>query len=106
MDLGGLTDRTIGRAPGYYYNKRPPPEYLLSRAPDAYLITSLAMPKAEGGEILVPPHYEPESYVMGQPWFAEQYSFVGVFKVNDAYFLTWFARKGAPGSDGAEKLGR
>ena len=96
LDLGGLTDRTIARAPGNYATKEPPSDYVLSRAPEAFLFTTLAPPQVESGRVAIPPHYHPEQHVMDQPWFAEQYSFVGTFKINDGYYLHWFARKGAP----------
>lgn len=101
VDLGGLTDRTIARSPGYYWNKEPPVEYLREQAPDAFVFTSLLPPKVDPkrGVVSVPSHYVPEDTVKAMPWFAENYSYVGTAEVLEgSYYLHWFGRKGGPGT--------
>lgn len=95
LDLGGLTDRTIARTPGFYWNKEPPEDYLRARAPDAFVFTSLVPPRVDGanGRIWIPPHYVPEDHVKAMSWFAENYTYVGTAEVLEGnYFLHWFAR--------------
>lgn len=96
LDLGGLTDRTIARSPGHYYDKQPSVEYLASRAPEAFLFTSSLPPMKDPakGLILIPSHYECEDYLKSLPWFRQTYRYRDSFalEVPGGFFLHWFTR--------------
>jgi arabinofuranosyltransferase len=97
LDLGGLTDRAIGHAPGNYMSKEPSLETLELEAPDGFLFTSEEPPVTRGDDISVPTlSYPVEDYVRKLPWFSRHYRFAETITVRENYFLHWYTRAAGP----------
>jgi hypothetical protein len=100
LDLGGLTDRTIGRAPGTHGDKMVSPTYLEARDPDAFLVLTRAPPARgdDGRTVAVRAFYPVERRVLELPWFAQRYRVRAAFPIRRDYYLVWFASMhGGPG---------
>lgn len=95
IDLGGLTDRVIGRAPGWYFDKHVPPAYLAERAPDLLLFTTNSPPKIDlaRGTLSLESLYPSEDRVKQMPWFQRSYEYVGTATVHPTISISAFARR-------------
>jgi hypothetical protein len=100
VDLGGLTDRTIGACPGGYYEKEPPIPYLRERAPDAFLFASNIPPLVDPTHhrVMIPSGHPAEDHVKGTPWFRSRYAYRKTFALGGmgTQFLHWFDARRAP----------
>jgi hypothetical protein len=94
LDLGGLTDRTIGRSPGRHGDKLVPEAYLAAHDPDAFLVLSRVPPAVgdDGHTVEVRAFYPVERRVLALPWFARHYHVKAAFPIRPDYYLVWFDR--------------
>jgi hypothetical protein len=94
LDLGGLTDADIARAPGPHVDKDIPVAYLDAHAPDAFLITSRLAPKlGDGGNgVMAAGHYPTEQRVMASDWFRDHYRYRTGVEIRYDFYLLWFER--------------
>jgi hypothetical protein len=94
LDLGGLTDPEIARAPGDYRSKRIDPAILERKAPDAFLFASKTPPRerAPGEEPAIDFYYGVERAVAESAWFRERYRLRAALPVRADYTLCWYQR--------------
>lgn len=93
LDLGGLTDRTIARAPGDYKTKAVPLDYLMSRAPDAFLFAAREpLREHPDGTLDFVGHYPVEERIAQSAWFRDHYRARAALTVTPSYQLVWFSR--------------
>jgi hypothetical protein len=95
VDLGGLVDREVARAPGGLRAKRPPSAYLESRAPDVFVLAGAP----ELGVRPPPPRYEVERWVAGLPWFRGRYELREVHEFTPSYAVLVFGVRSASRSE-------
>lgn len=95
VDLGGLTDVAIARAPGTHWEREIPEALFAARAPDLALIT-IALPSQQFS-------YGVERRIVNAPWFQRDYRGLCALNVVGAYALVIYVRRGllsAPALDG------
>ncbi len=95
IDLGGLTDREIARAPGGYFDKRAPVAYLQKRSPDLFLFTTNAPPRIDmkRGTFTLDALYPSEDHVKRMPWFQRSYDYLGTERVHETVCINAFVRR-------------
>jgi hypothetical protein len=93
LDLGGLTDATIGASPGAWWSKEWPSSYVHDRAPDAFVFTSLGPIVQSSGASHITTSYLSEDRVLSMPWFWDEYRYVASQPLGNNFYLHVFRRK-------------
>lgn len=94
VDLGGLTDARIARAPGGHGRKQLDPAYLAERSPDVVIITSPSPAVIDGrGAVRIRPNFEVERYLLELPWFGASYRYGYAVQATETHFLHVFTRR-------------
>ncbi len=68
VDLGGITDPSIGALPGGHLDKRIDPGALRARDPDTIVLHASVPPRVDGGTLRTLAGYEVERRVAQMPW--------------------------------------
>ena len=88
VDLGGLTDADIARAPGTHWDREIPASLFLARAPDLTLIT-ISLPSRRFS-------YGVEQRIFEAPWFRREYRGLCAVNVAGLYGLLIYVRRDLP----------
>ncbi len=90
VDLGGITDSVIARAPGGHLDKHVPLGQLVAREPRALLLHSAARPEVDDdGQLLSLAGYPVEQRVAALPWVRAHFRVGAVIEYGPAY---WYVR--------------
>lgn len=93
LDLGGLTDATLARAPGGYNDKKLPMDYVASHAPDAFLFTARRRLEVhQDGSFELDGWYPVETNLASTRWFHDHYRPHEGVAIQPDVHLVWFAR--------------
>jgi hypothetical protein len=94
VDLAGLTDPTIARAPGGHLSKRIDPGYLAERDPDAFVLHSRTEPEfGPDGRLKSLSGYPVERHVAGLGWVRRHYRVRRVVQYSERYFYVVLQRR-------------
>lgn len=94
VDLGGLTDPRVGRAPGGHLAKRIDPGYLAARDPDAIVLHSARRPVVdERGRLRRLAGFAVERRVAAMPWVRERFRVQRVVRYHEGYWYVVLARE-------------
>lgn len=98
VDLGGLTDPTIGRAEGDHLAKRIDPGYLAARDPDAIVLHAAAPPVVDSeGRLLRLAGYPVERSLAAMPWVRAHFAATRIVRyAPDYYYVVLERREPAP----------
>ncbi|HJL48188.1 MAG TPA: hypothetical protein RMG45_20185, partial [Polyangiaceae bacterium LLY-WYZ-15_(1-7)] len=101
VDLGGLTDPTIARAPGGHLTKEIPIAYLAEREPEVILLHAAVPPRVDGeGRLETLAGYPVERGLAASGWVRANYRVEDVIRYAEGYHYVWLARR-PPGPPGA-----
>lgn len=94
VDLGGLTDARIARAPGGHGRKQLDPSYLAERSPDVVIVASPSPAVLDDrGAVQIRPNFEVERRLLELPWFGANYRYGYAVQATETYFLHVFTRR-------------
>lgn len=97
VDLAGLTEPAIGRAPGGHLDKRFDPGVLVAASPDAVVLHSSQPPRVDAsGALTGLAGYPVERFVAAHPWVGAHYRVVRVVPYAPRYYYVILARPGPP----------
>ena len=89
VDLGGITDPVIARAPGGHLDKQVPLGYLVAREPRSLLLHSAIHPQVEGGRLSVLAGYPVEQRIATLGWVRAHFRVGAVIEYGPSY---WYVR--------------
>lgn len=90
IDLGGITDPVIARAPGGHLDKHVPLGHLVAREPRTILLHSATRPEVDDdGRLVRLAGYPVERRVAGLPWVRAHFRVGAVIEYGPAY---WYVR--------------
>jgi len=92
LDLGGLTDPEVARAPGGHLEKEVPIGYLDARAPEVVLLHSAVRPRVTDGRLETLAGYPVEQRLAAHPWLQEHYRVERVVPYAPGYWYVWLQR--------------
>lgn len=93
IDLGGLTDPVIARAPGGHLQKRIPPDYLRRRDPDAIVLHSRVAPRVGArGELQAFTGYPVEQRLFASALVRERFRVLWVTRFAPQYYYVLLTR--------------
>lgn len=93
VDLAGLTDAEIARAPGGHGEKRPDERVLESRAPSIVVLTSGEGPRRDGDSVAIEPRFGVERYIARSRWLRDRYRYVRSVEGSSIYWMHLYARR-------------
>ncbi len=94
LDLGGLTDPVVARAPGGHLAKEIPVGYLAQRDAAILLLHAGAEPEIDAdGRLVRFAGYPVERYVAATPWARARYRVREVFRYAEGYWYVWLERR-------------
>lgn len=106
VDLGGLVDAVIARAPGRHGEKLADFGYLERRAPEIVILTSAyeAAPLADGST-RVRARWRCEQHLESSAWLRTRYDYLDTFEASSVYRMHLFRRRSAltSGAAGANR---
>jgi hypothetical protein len=90
VDLGGITDAAIARAPGGHLGKRVPLGYLVERSPRTLLLHSATEPVVDDeGRLVALAGYPVEQELAALPWTRSRFRVGRVLRYRPGY---WYVR--------------
>jgi hypothetical protein len=94
IDLGGLTDPTLARAPGGHLDKRVDVAYLAARDPEVILLHAEAPPELDAdGNLVRLAAFPVERFVAAHPWTRQHYRVREVIEYRPGYSYVWLERR-------------
>lgn len=94
LDLGGVTDPIVARAPGGYLNKDVPVGYLAARDPGIILLHSTEPPRSDDqGRLTHLAGYGVERRLASMPYVRGRYRLREVIPYGPSYYYVWLERR-------------
>ena len=107
VDLAGITDPTIARAPGGHLAKEIPVGYLDARAPSAILLHAAVAPTVDGeGRLETLAGYPVERSLARSGWVRTHFRVGAVVEYRPGYFYVRLDRRSLTGGEGSPSSGR
>lgn len=98
VDLGGLTEPRIARAPGGHLDKHVDGAWLEGTSPRALILHSAVSPSVDAeGRLRWFAGYPVERRVLAFPWVQRDFRVRGVFRYDASYFYVLLTRRTQPG---------
>jgi hypothetical protein len=102
IDLGGLVDPVIARAPGRHGSKLAPLDYLERRAPDVVILTSAHEAESlPDGSARVQARFPCEQHLETSSWLRERYAYYDAWDAAPNYRIHVFRRRASPTTSAA-----
>ena len=97
VDLGGVTDATVGGSPGGHLDKHVQASLIVARNPDAIVLHSRSAPEVDSeGRLVAFDGYPVEARVADMPWVRERFRVGRIYAYAPNYYYVLMLRTPGP----------